>query len=150
MVFHPHAGTAIEYTSEIERMLSLGEVYLCFDTGHHAFSNGGVEKGDQSALDFIRAHTDRIVYLHFKNVDGEIRKRAKEENWGMMQAFMNQVMCDLEDGIIDFEQLRDLLAEIGFEGSAIIEQDMFKVTTDFAFQTAKKNLQYLRRIGMIS
>ncbi len=150
MVFHPHAGTAIEYTSEIERMLSLGEVYLCFDTGHYAFSNGGVEKGDQSALDFIRAHTDRIVYLHFKNVDGEIRKRAKEENWGMMQAFMNQVMCDLEDGIIDFEQLRDLLAEIGFEGSAIIEQDMFKVTTDFAFQTAKKNLQYLRRIGMIS
>ena len=150
MVFHPHAGTAIEYTAEIERMLSESKVYLCFDTGHHTFTNGGEKKGDSSALNFIRTYRDHISYLHFKNVDGSILKRAREEKWGIMQSFMNQVMCDLEDGIVDFEQLRDLLNEIGFEGPAIIEQDMFKVTTDFAFRTAKKNLQYLRRINMIS
>lgn len=33
MVFHPHTGTAIEYTAKKERLLSEGEVFLYFDTG---------------------------------------------------------------------------------------------------------------------
>lgn len=149
VVFHPHAGTAIEYTGEIERMLSEDDIALCFDTGHHVFANGGTERGDQSALEFIRQHSGRIAYLHFKNVDGAVRRRSLEEGWSVMQAFMNQVMCDLEDGMLDFEQLRDTLEQIGFDGTAVIEQDMFKATGDFAFRTAKKNLQYLRQIHMI-
>ena len=149
MVFHPHAGTAIEYTDEIERLLALGEVYLCFDTGHHALSNGGLENGEQCVLDFIRRHSDRIVYLHFKNVDGAVRKRAEEENWGVLKAMMNRVMCDLEDGVIRFPVLRDLLAEIDYNGTAVIEQDMFNASAEEAFETAKRNLQYLQRIQMI-
>lgn len=149
MVFHPHAGTAIEFSDEIDHMLRMGEIYLCFDTGHHVFSNGGTDRGDQTALDFMKENKDRIAYLHFKNVDGEIRRKSIEEGWSVMQAFMSQVMCDLEDGVIDFEQLRDVLGEIDFRGVAVIEQDMFKATTDIAFRTAKKNLEYLRRINMI-
>lgn len=149
MVFHPHAGTAIEYTREIERLLSLGEVYLCFDTGHHALSNGGLENGEGCVLDFIRRHSGRIPYLHFKNVDAAVRKRAEEENWGVLKAMMNRVMCDLEDGVIRFPILRDLLTETGYEGTAVIEQDMFNAGAGEAFETAKRNLRYLQRIQMI-
>lgn len=149
MVFHPHAGTAIEYTEEIERLLSLGEVFLCFDTGHHALSNGGLENGEQCVLDFIRRHSGRIVYLHFKNMDGAVRKCAEEENWGVLKAMMNRVMCDLEEGVIRFPALRDLLTEIDYNGTAVIEQDMFNATAGEAFETAKRNLQYLQRIQMI-
>lgn len=149
MVFHPHAGTAIEYTDEIERLLSLGEVYLCFDTGHHALSNGGLENGEHCVLDFIRQHSSRIAYLHFKNVDSAVRKRAEKENWGVLKAMMNRVMCDLEDGVIRFPVLRELLTEIGYNGTAVIEQDMFNATAEEAFETAKRNLQYLQRIQMI-
>ncbi len=149
MVFHPHAGTAIEYTGEIQRLLSLDEIYLCFDTGHHALSNGGLEDGERCVLDFIRQNRQRIVYLHFKNVDAAVRRRAEEEGWGVLQMMMKQVMCDLEDGVIRFPLLRDLLEETGYQGTAVIEQDMFQATAGEAFQTARKNLQYLRRIRMI-
>lgn len=149
MVFHPHAGTAIEYTDEILRLLAMGQVYLCFDTGHHALSNGGLDNGEKCVLDFIREHKDRIAYLHFKNVDGAVRRRAAEEGWGVIQAMMNRVMCDLEDGVIGFPALREVLAEMDYRGTAVIEQDMFNATAQEAFQTAKKNLQYLQQIQMI-
>ena len=149
MVFHPHAGTAIEYTAEIEKMLEMGEISLCFDTGHHVYCNGGTDGPDQSALDFLKAHRDRIPYLHFKNVDGVVRRKAAREHWTVGKAFENQVMCNLADGIIDFCQLRDTLEEIGYRGTAVIEQDMFNQPAEYAYHAAKANLQYLEQIHMI-
>lgn len=149
MVFHPHAGTAIEYTAEIEKLLSLGEVFLCFDTGHHVYANGGTEPRDRSALEFLLAHRERIPYLHFKNMDGAVRVQAAESGWTVSEAFANGVMCNLEDGVIDFRELRDVLEEIGYRGTAVIEQDMFGRTAEFACHAAEVNLRYLRDIHMI-
>ena len=149
MVFHPHAGTAIEYTDEIDRMLSGGDIHLCFDTGHHAYCNGGTERGDLSALTFIKDHMKYVTYLHFKNVDGAVKKEAQKCNWSVSEAFEKQVMCDLENGIIDFCDLRDLLKEIGYSGVAVIEQDIISKTGAYAYEAAKRNLQYLKNIGMI-
>lgn len=149
MVFHPHAGTAIEYTAEIEKLLSLGEVFLCFDTGHHVYANGGTEPRDRSALEFLLAHRERIPYLHFKNMDGAVRVQAAESGWTVSEAFANGVMCNLEDGVIDFRELRDVLEEIGYRGTAVIEQDMFGRTAEFACRAAEVNLRYLRDIHMI-
>lgn len=39
-VFHPHAGTHVEYEAQIEKVLdatSPDDVMLCFDTGHHIY-----------------------------------------------------------------------------------------------------------------
>lgn len=149
MVFHPHAGTAIEYTDEIEKMLSMGDIQLCFDTGHHVYANGRTDPHDQSALEFLRAHRDRIPYLHFKNMDGAVRKQAAEEGWSVGKAFEEQVMCDLKDGVIDFQELRETLAESGYCGTAVIEQDMFGKTADYACRAARRNLQYLKDIHML-
>jgi len=149
MLFHPHAGTAIERTEEIEKMLSMGEIFLCFDTGHHVYVNGGTEPRDQSALDFLRSHQDRIPYLHFKNMDGAVRRRAAENDWTVTEAFSNQVMCNLEDGVIDFRELRTVLDEIGYRGTAVIEQDMFGKTAEYACRAAELNLLYLKDIHMI-
>lgn len=150
MVFHPHAGTAIEYDSEIERMLSQGDIYLCFDTGHHVFANGGTKKGDKSVLEFLAKHSDRVAYLHFKNMDGQVRERSLAEGWSVAEAFQKDVMCNLSDGVIDFEELRDALQQMDFRGTAVIEQDMYGRTAEYAFSCAKVNLLYLRRIGMIA
>ncbi len=149
MVFHPHAGTAIEYTAEIENMLEMGEIALCFDTGHHVYCNGGTGRQDQSALNFLKTHRDKIPYLHFKNVDGAVRRRAAQEHWTVAKAFENQVMCNLADGIIDFCELRETLEKIGYCGTAVIEQDMFNQTAEYAYHAAKTNLQYLKQIHMI-
>lgn len=146
-VFHPHAGTAIETTAEIGAMIEDTGLRLCFDTGHHAYSNGGDQHGDQSALDFIRLYPDRIAYLHFKNVDGRVKRRVREEELSTQAAFDLDVMCDLEDGVIDFVQLKTVLNEIGFSGYGIIEQDLPHATPETAMAHAERNLEFLRRLG---
>lgn len=149
VVFHPHVRTMIETEAEIERLMDFTGLPLCFDIGHHAYANGGSEPGDTSALDFIRKWADKIQYLHFKNVDGAVRKKVMDEGLGSDDAFDLDVMCDLKDGIVDYEALRDLLEEIGFEGIGVIEQDMPRATNAQAFAAAKRNLEYLRSIHMI-
>ena len=150
MVFHPHCDSAVETVQEIERLLEIDGLMLCFDTGHHVLVNGTPEKGDRSALSFIKDHADRIPYLHFKNPNGAVLNQARKENWSGIYALSHNVMCNLEDGIIDFEELRDLLKEIDFQGTAVIEQDMYGKSGDYAYACAKLNLEYLKRIGMIN
>jgi inosose dehydratase len=149
LVFHPHVGTLFEYEEEIIELMDLADVNLCFDTGHHAYSNGGIEKGDCSSLDFMLKYPERIAYLHFKNVDGTIRKRVKDEGMNSHQAFDMNVMCDLEDGIINFIHLKNILEKINFNGIGVIEQDMPRATTDQAFVAAKRNLEYLRQVSIV-
>ena len=149
MLFHPHASSAIEFESEIDKMMSMGDIHLCFDTGHHVYSNGGTEKNDQTVFDFLRRYQSRIPYLHFKNADGAVLKQVRENHWSLEYAFSHGSMCNLEDGIINFETLRDYLAEINYQGIAVIEQDMAGKTGEYACQCAKLNLRYLQKIGMI-
>jgi inosose dehydratase len=148
-VFHPHIKTLIETEAEIVRMMDACDLRLCFDTGHHAYVNGGTKRGDSSALDFIKAHGADIVYLHFKNVDGLVRQKVLDEHLDSDTAFDMDVMCDLEKGIIDFGSLKNLLDTIGFSGIGVIEMDMPRASTAEAFAAAKRNLEYLRKISMI-
>ena len=59
------------------------------------------------------------------------------------------IMCNLDEGTIDYEEFRDLLSELDFKGIGVIEQDVPNATTDEAFAIARHNLNYLRKIGLI-
>ena len=155
-VFHPHIKSLIETEEEIINMLDYCDIKLCFDTGHHAYVNGiganSVDDGsveDSSALDFIGKHSSHIAYLHFKNVDAGIRKKVRDENLSSDTAFDLDVMCDLDKGIINFTKLKQLLDEINYEGTGVIEMDKPHAPADEAFEAAKHNLTFLRNIGMI-
>ena len=76
-------------------------------------------------------------------------KQVRENHWSLEYAFSHGAMCNLEDGIISFETLKDYLAEINYQGIAVIEQDMAGKTGEYACQCAKLNLRYLQKIGMI-
>jgi inosose dehydratase len=149
MVYHPHIKTLIEYESEIVELMDIAGVDLCFDTGHHAYANGGFQRGEKATLDFIVKYAERIAYLHFKNVDGNVMKQVESEGLDASEAFDINVMCDLEDGIIDFIKLKDVLQKINFNGVGVIEQDMPRATTEQAFAAARRNLNYLSRIGIL-
>jgi len=148
-VFHPHVKTLIETEEEIVRMLDFCDIKLCFDTGHHAYVNGGCEYGDLSALDFIKKYSSRVAYLHFKNVDAAVRRKVRDENLSSDTAFDLDVMCDLDKGIIDFKKLKGILDDIQFEGIGVIEMDMPGAAPEAAFEAAKRNLHYLRDIRMV-
>ena len=149
-VFHPHIRSLIETEEEIINMLDFCGIKLCFDTGHHAYVNGGCKHGDTSALDFMKRYSSRIAYLHFKNVDAEIRKKVIEEKLSSDTAFDLDVMCDLDKGIIDFPKLKKLLDDIQYEGIGVIEMDKPHAAANEAFEAAKRNLDFLRNIGMIA
>lgn len=47
------------------------------------------------------------------------------------------------------ELLQNDLRQTGFRGTAVIEQDMYGKSGAYAYESAKRNLEYLKRIGMI-
>lgn len=149
MVYHPHIKSLIETEEEIARLLDATGLNLCFDTGHHAYVNGNGQRGDPSVPNFIRRYAERIKYLHFKQVDGEVYARVLREHLDSDTAFDMDVMCDLPDGIIDFKAVKQALEDIRFDGIGVVESDMPKASNERAFASACRNLSYLREIQMI-
>jgi inosose dehydratase len=144
VVFHPHSGTIVETEEEILEFINYTDSLLCFDTGHHQVVNGSPEQGDTCAVDFYRKHYKRIPYLHFKNVDaGLMKKRLANPNEKLIP------FCALEEGIIDFVELRRALEETNFNGIGVVEQDMAGKPAEESFALSKKNREYLARINMI-
>ena len=148
-VFHQHNKTLIETEAELVRIMEDSQLKLCFDTGHYAVVNGSWQAGDRCALDFMRKYADQIPYLHFKNVNGAVRRRILEEHLAPGDPEGQDVMCDLPDGIIDYVAFKDLLEELHFEGIGIIEQDVPNCTTEQAYEKAKNTLHYLQQIRLI-
>jgi inosose dehydratase len=51
-------------------------------------------------------------------------------------------------GVVDFPALRDLLAEIGYQGFGVVEQDMFPTAFDRPLPIAKRTREYLKAIDL--
>ena len=139
--FHPHVGTFIEYEHQIDKLLNDTNISLCFDTGHHAYRFG-------DPVAFMKAHHERIGYLHLKSVDFEIREKVNQDELAFMDAVKLGVMCEPEQGVVDFMGFGRVLHEIGYEGYAIVEQDIYKPNLDVPFPIAKRTREYLRNIGI--
>ena len=60
-VFHPHLTTIVESPDQIARVLSESEIGLCVDTAHVAAGGG-------DPAEVIRAHSDRLGYVHLKDL----------------------------------------------------------------------------------
>ena len=143
-VFHPHAETHVEYEAQIERLLAETDpelIKLCFDTGHHAYRGG-------DAIAFMRRHHERIPYLHLKSVDPEKQRWVEREGVPFAAAVAADMFCPPDRGAVDFIALRDLLGEIGYQGFAIVEQDMYPAPFDKPLPIARQTREYLRRIGI--
>ncbi len=115
-VFHPHAGSSVEFEDEIERLLASHPIDLCVDTGHSAFA--GV---DPVAL-YLR-HAPRVPYLHLKDVDSAVLDVVRAEGrdfWGAIRA---GAFVPLGEGMVDFPGLAVALQSSGFDGWATVEQD---------------------------
>lgn len=147
-VFHPHLTTMVETEEEIERMMEATGLALAFDIGHHAYANYKSLENDRSAQDFMLKYPKKIKYLHFKNLDPKVFRRVIEENLDTATAFDLDVMCDLEDGIIDYKDVKATMDKIGFKGIGVIEQDMPLATNEKIVASARRNINYLKSLGM--
>jgi inosose dehydratase len=142
-VLHPHAETHVEYEAQIERFLAEGDarIGICLDVGHHAYRGG-------DPVAFFRRHHERIPYLHLKSVDPDVQRRVEEERIPFAKAVAIDMFVEPAKGLPDFLSVRDALAEVGYDGFAIVEQDMYPAPFDKPFPIAKRTREYLREIGL--
>ena len=143
-VFHPNAETHVEHEDQIETLLDQTDpelVSLCLDIGHHVYRHG-------DAVAFIRRHHARMPHIHFKNVDEKVLARVEAEQVPMVKAVEMGVFCELPDGIVDYEQVRDVLNEVRYSGLAIVEQDMFPAPFDAPLPIATRTRTYLSQLGI--
>jgi inosose dehydratase len=144
LVYHPHAETHVEYEDQIERFLEEtdpGLVALCFDTGHHAYRGG-------DPVTFFRRYHGRIPYLHLKSVDRQKQEWVERERIPFAVAVRNNVFCEPSQGVVDFGAFADALQEVGYQGWAIVEQDMYPAPFDKPLPIAKRTRAYLRSLGL--
>ena len=144
VVFHPHVDTHVEHEEQIEALLEQTDpdrVWLCLDTGHHAY-------GGSDPICFMRQHHHRIPHLHFKNIDPDVHRTVAEETIPLATAIEMGVFCEPCKGKVDFLAFRDVLREIDYEGWATVEQDMYPAPFDKPLPIAKRTRNYLREIGI--
>ncbi|AWN73221.1 myo-inosose-2 dehydratase [Legionella anisa] len=140
LVYHYHAGTGVFYAHEIDYLMentSPQLISLLLDTGHAAFA-------DIDSLALINKYNDRIVYVHLKDVRGEVLTRVKNEQMNFMDAVRAGVFTVPGDGVIEFAPIIHMLRKNRYSGWMIVEaeQDPAKAPP---FQYAKKAYDFLHQ-----
>ncbi|MER7243828.1 sugar phosphate isomerase/epimerase [Kribbella sp. NPDC000426] len=113
---HPHVGTMVENSDDVERVLSGSAIGLTLDTGHLLI--GGV---DPVAL--AVKHTDRIRHTHLKDVDATWAARVQAGTISYTDAVRQGMYRPLGAGDIDIATIVTTLENSGYNGWYVLEQD---------------------------
>ena len=143
-VYHPHADSVIQYEDQIEELLDRTDpktVSLCLDIGHHAYAGG-------DPVEFMRRHHSRIPYLHLKNVDATVMGSVRANDFSFVKAVELGAFTTLDSGIVDVRALRQVLEDAGYDGWAVVEQDMYPCSFDKPLPVARRNREFLRTISL--
>jgi inosose dehydratase len=122
-VFHPHAGSFVEFRGEIERLLDESSLGLCIDTGHLAVA--GVDPAE-----LIDSHAGRVGHVHLKDVDPNVLHRVRAERLDYWTAVAEGLFCPIGCGLVDFPRVLDRLLQHDYTGCATLEQDRVAGTGD--------------------
>jgi inosose dehydratase len=141
---HAHAGCYIEFEDEIDRVMAdlpEEQLGLCVDTGHSAYA--GIDP-----VKLIRRYGRRVRHLHFKNIAASVHRVCLTDGVDFFSAVSRAVFCPLGEGVVDFPAVRDALADIGYSGMAVIEQDVDPSGQASPLANARQSFAYLRSLGM--
>ncbi len=142
--YHPHADSHVDTEQNIYRFLENTDpefVNLCLDTGHVSYCGG-----DNLAI--IRAHPERIGYLHLKQVDEQVRAKVAADDLPFGEAVRLGAMTEPPLGIPEMPPLLDAVADLDVDIFAIVEQDMYPCTPDTPLPIAQRTRKYLGSCGI--
>jgi inosose dehydratase len=140
-VFHHHCAGFVETPAEVERLMRLTDprlVGLVFDSGHYRFGGG-------DPLEGLRQHRERVWHFHFKDYSSTAGAQALAEGWDYFEAVRRGIFCELGNGAVDFPGLLRWLGQRGYEGYALVEQDVLPGMGSPRF-SARRNREYLASI----
>ncbi|GAB5462303.1 sugar phosphate isomerase/epimerase family protein [Hoeflea alexandrii] len=140
---HAHAAGFIDFEPELERLLDEVDekiLKICFDTGHHSYAGF-------DPVSFMKRHMKRISYMHFKDIDPDVKASAIANRTGFYDACGQGIFCNLGQGDVDFPAVRQILLDHGFEGWCTVEQDCDPLLDPDTLGDATANRAYLQSIG---
>lgn len=144
VTMHAHAAGCVEFEDELEDVLdAIAPTLLgvCLDTGHSIYAGF-------DPVGFYRRHSERIAYLHFKDVNPAVLREAIANRTGFYDACAAGVFCTLGEGCVDFMALKRALMETDFTGWGTVEQDRDPRSSCSTLADATANLNYLKTSGL--
>ncbi len=141
-VFHHHAGTYIETPDEVARLMESTSAGLCLDTGHWVYGGG-------DPVEAVERYGTRVEHLHLKDVNPAALAEARRASLGFLDGVRAGVFCELGAGCVRFPELRARLEDIGYDGWAVVEQDVDTAggfSLRAPFENARAGRKYLRRV----
>ncbi len=144
LVFHHHCAGYIETPEETRQLMERTNpdlVGLCLDTGHWHYAGG-------DAVQCIQELGSRVRYLHLKDCHVQIAEQCRAEKKDYFQAIQAGVFCELGAGEVDFPGVIREMQKFGYEGWAIVEQDILTDDPDAPKKYSQHNRDYLRSIGL--
>lgn len=143
LVFHPHVATFVETPREVERLfdsLSHTRVGLCLDTGHCVY--GGGDPSDEA-----RKYRALLKYVHIKDVDAAVLGEVRRQKLNFEQAIGAGVFSPVGKGCIDFRGFFRCVAETGYAGWTVVEQDvLYGKTAVRPIESMRASLDHLKDV----
>jgi inosose dehydratase len=143
-VFHHHCAGYVETPPEIGKLLELTDAArlgLVFDTGHYVYGSGG----EADAAEGLESFGERVWYVHLKDCQPEVARRARAEQWDYFTALRHGVFCELGTGSLGFSAVLKRLRARGYDGYVLVEQDVLPGMGE-PKESAARNRAYLRSI----
>ena len=89
---------------------------------------------------------ERVWYIHLKDCQPEVARRARQEQWDYFTALKHGVFCELGRGCVDFRAVLRWMEEQGYSGYALVEQDVLPGMGK-PKESARRNREYIRSLG---
>ncbi len=142
-VIHPHAGSYVEYSDEIDRIMEdIPEEIcgLCLDTGHLYYSG-------MDPAEWIYKYADRLDYVHFKDINKNVYEQILTEHIHFFDGCARGTMCPIGQGVLDYTAIHKALKDISYSGYITIEQECSPDDAIYSLQNVKASIAYLKSIG---
>ncbi|WP_422377827.1 TIM barrel protein [Roseibium sp.] len=140
---HPHAAGFMDFEDEVERLLAEVDesiLKICLDTGHSLYAGF-------DPVAFMDRHMERISYMHFKDIDPQVRASVVANRTDFYEACGDGIFCNLGRGAVDFPAVKARLETAGFSGWCTVEQDCDPEMAQSPLDDARENRSYLHSIG---
>jgi inosose dehydratase len=141
--FHHHAGTYVQTPQQIERLLEVSDVGLCLDTGHLLVGGG-------EAAAAVLAWAERINHVHLKDAHRATIEQIAAEAAPVQEIWRRRAFCGLGQGDIEIPAVLEALAQIGYAGWLVVEQDILPdpARPGRPAIDQRRNREYLRAHGL--
>ena len=141
-VIHPHVGTMIESTSDVDRVLNDTAANLCLDTGHLLIG------GTDPAL-LVRDYAARIGHTHLKDVRKAIAQRVQTGEISYTDGVKAGMYVPLGQGDVGIAGIVRNLLDAGYPGWFTMEQDTIleaEPTDEGPVRDVRQSVAFLRRL----